>query len=136
MKFVCAEAVRAKVLTASAILIKNEGREFSMNITKGTILRTVFLGVTLALTDVFFIAMLVVLLKLGFIETAGAAGYATTLVAANISAATAWWKNNSFTQKALEGDAVIAAMKECDEQGASEEENDIDDPGDDEQVEH
>ena len=135
MKFVCAEAVRAKVLTASAILIKNEGREFSMNITKGTILRTVFLGVTLALTDVFFIAMLVVLLKLGFIETVGAAGYATTLVAANISAATAWWKNNSFTQKALEGDAVIAAMKEYDEQGASEEEN-IDDPLDDEQVEH
>lgn len=135
MKFVCAEAVRAKVLTASAIFEKNEGREFSMNITKGTILRTVFLGVTLALTDVFFIAMLVVLLKLGFIETAGAAGYVTTLVAANISAATAWWKNNSFTQKALEGDAVIAAMKECDEQGASEEEN-IDDPLDDEQVEH
>ena len=135
MKFVCAEAVRAKVLTASAILIKNEGREFSMNITKGTILRTVFLGVTLALTDVFFIAMLVVFLKLGFIETAGAAGYATTLVAANISAATAWWKNNSFTQKALEGDAVIAAMKEYDEQGASEDEN-IDDPSDDEQVEH
>ena len=135
MKFVCAEAVRAKVLTASAILIKNEGREFSMNITKGTILRTVFLGVTLALTDVFFIAMLVVLLKLGFIETAGAAGYATTLVAANIRAATAWWKNNSFTQKALEGDAVIAAMKEYDEQGASEDEN-IDDPRDDEQVEH
>ena len=94
-----------------------------------------FLGVTLALTDVFFIAMLVVLIKLGFIETAGAAGYATTLVAANISAATAWWKNNSFTQKALEGDAVIAAMKEYDEQGASEEEN-IDDPLDDEQVEH
>ena len=123
MKFVCAEAVRAKVLTASAILIKNEGREFSMNITKGTILRTVFLGVTLALTDVFFIA------------TAGAAGYVATLVAANISAATAWWKNNSFTQKALEGDAVIAAMKEYDEQGASEEEN-IDDPRDDEQVEH
>ena len=135
MKFVCAEAVRAKVLTASAILIKNEGREFSMNITKGTILRTAFLGVTLALTDVFFIAMLVVLLKLGFIETAGAAGYATTLVAANISAATAWWKN-SFTKKALEGDAVIAAMKEYDEQGASEDENDIDDPLDDEQVEH
>ena len=135
MKFVCAEAVRAKALAVSAILIKNEGREFSMNITKGTILRTVFLGVTLALTDVFFIAMLVVLLKLGFIETAGAAGYATTLVAANISAATAWWKNNSFTQKALEGDAVIAAMKEYDEQGASEEE-DIDDPRDDEQVEH
>ena len=135
MKFVCAEAVRAKVLTASAILIKNEGREFSTNITKGTILRTVFLGVTLALTDVFFIAMLVVLLKLGFIETAGAAGYATTLVAANISAATAWWKNNSFTQKALEGDAVIAAMKEYDEQGASEEEN-IYDPLDDELVEH
>lgn len=135
MKFVCAEAVRAKALAVSAILIKNEGREFSMNITKGTILRTVFLGVTLALTDVFFIAMLVVLLKLGFIETAGAAGYATTLVAANISAATAWWKNNSFTQKALEGDAVIAAMKEYDEQGASEEEN-IDDPSDDEQVEH
>lgn len=106
-----------------------------MNITKGTILRTVFLGVTLALTDVFFIAMLVVLLKLGFIETAGAAGYATTLVAANISAATAWWKNNSFTQKALEGDAVIAAIKEYDEQGASEDEN-IDDPRDDEQVEH
>ena len=106
-----------------------------MHITKGTILRTVFLGVSLALTDVFFIAMLVVLLKLGFIETAGAAGYATTLVAANISAATAWWKNNSFTQKALEGDAVIAAMKEYDEQGASEEE-DIDDPRDDEQVEH
>ena len=132
MKFVCAEAVRAKVLTASAILIKNEGREFSMNITKGTILRTVFLGVTLALTDVFFIAMLVVLLKLGFIEAAGAAGYATTLVAANISAATAWWKNNSFTQKALEGDAVIAAMKEYDEQGAP----DIEDPSDDEQVEH
>ena len=132
MKFVCAEAVRAKVLTASAILIKNEGRKFSMNITKGTILRTVFLGVTLALTDVFFIAMLVVLLKLGFIEAAGAAGYATTLVAANISAATAWWKNNSFTQKALEGDAVIAAMKEYDEQGAP----DIEDPSDDEQVEH
>lgn len=132
MKFVCAEAVRAKALAVSAILIKNEGREFSMNITKGTILRTVFLGVTLALTDVFFIAMLVVLLKLGFIETAGAAGYATTLVAANISAATAWWKNNSFTQKALEGDAVIAAMKEYDEQGAP----DIEDPSDDEQVEH
>ena len=124
MKFVCAEAVRAKVLTASAILIKNEGREFSMNITKGTILRTVFLGVTLALTDVFFIAMLVVLLKLGFIEAAGAAGYATTLVAANISAATAWWKNNSFTQKALEGDAVIAAMKEVDEEGAEEDVSD------------
>ena len=47
----------------------------------------------------------------------------------------AWWKNNSFTQKALEGDAVIAAMKEYDEQGASEDEN-IDDPRDDEQVEH
>ena len=135
MKFVCAEAVRAKALAVSAILIKNEGREFSMNITKGTILRTVFLGVTLALTDVFFIAMLVVLLKLGFIETAGAAGYATTLVAANISAATAWWKNNSFTQKALEGDAVIAAIKEYDEQGAPEDEN-IDDPSDDELVEH
>lgn len=97
-----------------------------MNITKGTILRTVFLGVTLVLTDIFFIAMLVVLLKLGFISEAAAAGYATTLVAANISAAAAWWKNNSFTAKALEGDAVMASMKEYDEQGASEEEEDID----------
>lgn len=97
-----------------------------MNVSRGTIMRTVFLGVTLALTDIFFIAMLVVLMKLNLITELVAGGYATTLVGANVAAARAWWKNNSFTQRALEGDAVMAAMVECDEEGADEDEPDFD----------
>lgn len=98
-----------------------------MNVTKGTIMRTVFLGVTLALTDVAFIGMLVGLLRLGFIDQLAAGTYATSLIAANIAAGRAWWKNNSFTQNALEADAVLDTMRELDREGELEyDEIDID----------
>lgn len=36
-----------------------------------------------------------------------------------------YWKNNSWTQKALEADEILAAMKDCDEEGADEDEPDF-----------
>ena len=75
-------------------------------ITSGAIARTI----------VLFLALVNQILTMCGIQTIPVAeGDINTLIATGftiITALVAWWKNNSFTQAAIRGDEVKAALKE------------------------
>ena len=75
-------------------------------ITSGTIARTI----------VLFLALVNQILTMRGIQTIPIAeGDINTLIATGftvVTAVIAWWKNNSFTQAAIRGDEVKAALKE------------------------
>lgn len=76
-----------------------------MNITKGTLARTIILGFALAnqILSVSGHAMLPI--EDAQIETLVSTGWTV------VAAAVAWWKNNSFTQAAIEADQVLKEKK-------------------------
>lgn len=75
-----------------------------MNISKDTIIRTALFFVLLMVMDIFYLIMLIELLKHGLVTQEAAMGYSATGGAANAAAIRAWWKNNSFTKAAIEAD--------------------------------
>ena len=83
----------------------NNTKNNKMNITSGTIARTIIL--VLALVNQILTAMghSVINISDESINTLISTGF--TIVTAVI----AWWKNNSFTQSALKADEVIRELK-------------------------
>lgn len=76
-----------------------------MNITKGTLARTIILALAL-INQVLSVCGLAVLpIEDAQIETLVSTGWTV------IAAAAAWWKNNSFTQAAIEADQVLKEKK-------------------------
>ena len=76
-----------------------------MNITKGTLARTIILALAL-INQVLSVCGLAVLpIEDAQIETLISTGWTV------IAAAAAWWKNNSFTQAAIEADQVLKEKK-------------------------
>ena len=76
-----------------------------MNITSGTLARTIILALALINQLLSASGHAVLPIDDAKIETLVSTGW--TIVAAVV----AWWKNNSFTQAALEGDAKMRELK-------------------------
>ena len=77
-----------------------------MKITSGTLARTIILALAL-INQVLSMCGIAVLP----IEDAQVETIVTTLWTV-IAAVVAWWKNNSFTQAALEGDKLMHTLKD------------------------
>lgn len=77
-----------------------------MNITKGTITRTAILG--LALTNQVLTVFSKSPIPIDDDTVTNLISAGCTVVASGI----AWWKNNSFTQKAIEADKVLKEKEE------------------------
>lgn len=75
-----------------------------MNISKSTIVRTALFFALLIVMDIFYLVMMIELLKHDLVSKDAATGYVATGIAANAVAIRAWWKNNSFTNAAIEAD--------------------------------
>lgn len=76
-----------------------------MNITKGTLARTVVLGLALVNQILSVTGHSVLPIEDAQIETLVSTGWTI------IAAAVAWWKNNSFTAAAIEADQVLKEKK-------------------------
>ena len=76
-----------------------------MNITKGTLARTIILALALINQILSVCGVAVLPIEDAQIETLVSTGWTV------IAAAAAWWKNNSFTQAAIEADQVLKEKK-------------------------
>lgn len=87
-----------------------------MKISNGTIARTIILVLAL-------INQILAITGRGTIDIADDTVYQLcSLGATVITSAIAWWKNNSFTQNALQADEVLTLMKEEDTKEGEEDE--------------
>lgn len=76
-----------------------------MNISAGTIARTVCLGLALINQILSVSGHAVIPIEDAQIETMVSTGFTVVMAVIN------WWKNNSFTKAAIKGDAVMKAAK-------------------------
>lgn len=77
-----------------------------MNISTGTIVRTVLLVVAIVNNCLSLFGKSPLPIKDADVEAFVSLGFTV------VTALVAWWKNNSFTEAALKGDAVMRQLKE------------------------